>query len=287
MYKTKRALITISLATATFFGGSSLASMQDTTSTNNQTNQNNSAQNGNRRANGNRSNGNRSNGNMSGGNMSGGNMSSGNMSGGSGSMGGGMNSGGMTGGAMGGGMMGGSMNALDNDFAMMAAMGGQAEIQMAQLAVQRSTNRDVQRYAQRMIKDHTSNARDLQKAATRSGNTITLPTAPSTEMMQMMAPLQQASGAEFDRMYMQMAGVQAHTMMRQLFSNQATNGTNNDLKRYAQKTLPVIDRHLRMAQDVNLTGGAGMTNGGSMNNGGGTNRNTSAGGGMNSNNNNR
>lgn len=135
--------------------------------------------------------------------------------------------------------MGGSMgmsdntNALDNDFAMMAAMGGQAEIQMSQLALQRSTNRDVQKYAQRMIKDHTNNAKDLQKVAARKQ--ITLPTTLSADQMQMMTQLQQASGADFDRLYIQMAGVTAHTMMRQLFSNQVSNGTDADLKNMRRK----------------------------------------------------
>jgi putative membrane protein len=280
MHKTKRALITIGLATATFFGGSSVATMQETTNT--QNNQNNSMQNGNRRTNSNRSNGNRSNGNMSGGNMSNGNMSEGGM----------MNS------NMGGGMMmGGNMTALDAEFAMMAAAGGQAEIQMAQLAVQRSTNRNIQKYAERMIRDHTKNARDLQKIAARKNMTLSM--TPTADQMQMMSQLQAATGAEFDRLYMQMAGVTAHTMMRQMFTNQANNGTDEDLRKYARKTIPVIEKHLRMAQEMNMTGGSGgmmmnnsnggMMNSNSMNMNSNMNRNSNRNmnSNMNSNNNNR
>jgi putative membrane protein len=204
----------------------------------------------------------------------------------------------------GGGIMGGNMNALDAEFAMMAAAGGQAEIQMAQLALQRSQNRDVQKYAQRMIKDHTKNARDLQKIAARKN--MTLPTAPTADQMQMMSQLQTATGAEFDRLYMQMAGVTAHTMMRQMFTNQATNGTDEDLRKYARKTIPVIEKHLRMAQEMNTTTGSGgmmmnsnsgtmMNTNGSMNMNSNTNRNmnsnmnrnSNSNRNMNSNNNNR
>jgi putative membrane protein len=132
---------------------------------------------------------------------------------------------------------------------------------MGQLAVQRSTNKQIQKYAQRMIKDHTKNARDLQKVAARKQ--ITLPTAPGPDQMEMLTQLQQATGADFDRAYIQTAGVMAHTMMRQLYSNQANNGTDADLKKYAAKTLPVVEMHLRMAQEMNS--GGMMNNNGSMN----------------------
>jgi putative membrane protein len=159
------------------------------------------------------------------------------------------------------GSMSGNTNALDNDFAMMAAMGGQAEIQMAQLAVQRSTNKQVQKYAKRMIKDHTKNSRDLQKVAARKQ--MTLPANLSADQTQMLSQLQQASAGDFDRMYIETAGIMAHTMMRQLYSNQANNGTDADLKKYAAKTLPVVEMHLQMAQQMNA--GGMMNNNGSMN----------------------
>lgn len=233
MYKLKLTMMSLALLTMTMIVGGSLASMQDRTNDSQQTNQNNSNQNRNR--NSNRMSNNNSNMNRTD-NMNSGMMNS-NMS-----------------------SMGDVMNMLDNDFAMMAAMGGQAEIQMSQLAIQRSTNRQIQKYAQRMIKDHTKNSRSLQKIAARKQ--LTLPTSLGADQMQMLSQLQQASAADFDRLYIQTAGVAAHTTMRQLYSNQAINGTDADLKKYAAKTLPVVEMHLRMAQEMN-TGGM-MDNNGSM-----------------------
>jgi putative membrane protein len=262
MYKLKLTLMGFALLTMTMFVGGSLATMQERTNDSQQTNQNNSNQNRNtNRSSNNRSNMNR-NGNM--------NSNSGMMNSGSGTMNSGsgmmnsnsemMNSGsGMMNSSM--GTMSGNANALDNDFAMMAAMGRQAEIQMSQLAVQRSTNKQVQKYAQRMIKDHTKNSRDLQKVAARKQ--MTLPANLSADQMQMLNQLQQASVGDFDRIYIETAGVMAHTMMRQLYSNQASNGMDADLKKYASKTLPVVEMHLQMAQQMNA--GGMMNNNGSMN----------------------
>ena len=248
MYKLKLTLMSLALLTMTMIVGGSLASMQDRSNDSQQTNQNNSSQNRNSNRSSNRNSNSNRNGNM---------ISNSGMMNSNSEM---MNSGsGMMNSSM--GSMSGNANALDNDFAMMAAMGGQAEIQMGQLAVQRSTNKQVKKYAQRMIKDHTKNSRDLQKVAARKQ--MTLPANLSADQTQMLNQLQQASAGDFDRMYIETAGVMAHTMMRQLYSNQISNGTDADLKKYASKTLPVVEMHLQMAQQMNA---GGMTsNNGSMN----------------------
>lgn len=148
-------------------------------------------------------------------------------------------------------------SAADTEFANMAAAGGQAEIQMAELAVQKSTNKDVQKYAKRMIKDHAKAGKNLDKIAAKKN--MTLSKMPTEEQKQMMTQLQQASGADFDRMYIQMAGVQAHEKMETLFQNEANNGSDKDLKAFAAKTLPVVQMHLTMAREM-AQGGTAMKN---------------------------
>jgi putative membrane protein len=160
----------------------------------------------------------------------------------------------------------------DMDFANMAAQGGQAEIQMAQLALNKATSNDVKKYAQRMIKDHTKAGNNLDKIAAKKQ--MTLNKTPNEEQMQMMSQLQQASGAEFDRMYMQMAGVDAHQKMETLYQTEAGNGSDADLKSFAAKTLPVVQKHLRMAQEM-TTGGMTMD---SNKGGGNKNMNSDMGG---------
>ena len=148
------------------------------------------------------------------------------------------------------------MNASDTDFANMAAMGGTAEIQMADLAMQRSKSKSTLKYAKKMKKDHTKAGSDLDRVAAKKG--MTLSKTPNEMQMKMMEQLKAASETEFDMMYVKVAGVEAHQAMEPLFSTEASNGSDADLKAFAAKTLPVVQMHLRMAQD--------MANGGMMSN---------------------
>jgi putative membrane protein len=240
MYKLKLALMIVGLGAMSSYVGGSLATMQDRSTESTQTNQNNSNQNrnSNRNTNGNSNRSRNMNSSMNS------NMT--------------MNSNSMMNSNVSSTMMSDDANALDADFAKMAAMGGMAEIRWAEVAQQRSTSKEVKKYASRMIKDHTKAGKNLQKVAAKKS--MTLPTTMSDEQMQILNQLQQASGAEFDRMYIEMSGVQAHQKMEALFQNQATNGTDADLKSFASKTLPTVQMHLRMAQEM----ANGGMNGGSM-----------------------
>lgn len=143
-------------------------------------------------------------------------------------------------------------SASDMEFADMASRGGQAEIQMAELAMKKSTNKMVTKYASKMMKDHMKAGKNLDKIVMKKNMTVSK--TPTEEQMQMMTQLQAASGAEFDRMYIEMAGVAAHQKMEALFQSEVSSGTDKDLKKFATKTLPVVQMHLKMAQDM-MSGG--------------------------------
>ncbi len=140
------------------------------------------------------------------------------------------------------------MGESDMDFAKMAAMGGNAEIEWAKVAMQKSTNKMVQKYAKKMMKDHTKAGKNLMKVAMK--HNMMLPTTMSDEQMQVMSQLQQASVADFDRMYIQMSGVDAHQKMEALYQGEVSGGSDADLKAFAAKTLPTVQMHLKMAQDM-------------------------------------
>lgn len=145
-----------------------------------------------------------------------------------------------------------AMSESDMEFARMAAMGGMAEVKWAEVAMQKSTNKAVKKYASKMMKDHTKANNNLMKVAAK--HNMTLPTTMSDEQMQVMSQLQQASAADFDKMYIQMSGVDAHQKMEALFQGEVSGGSDEDLKSFAAKTLPVVQMHLKMAQDMNNGG---------------------------------
>ena len=154
------------------------------------------------------------------------------------------------------GMM--KMSSADQKFMMTAAMGGMAEIEMARLALQKSSSDSVRQYAQKMIDDHTMAGDELRRLASMKG--VTLPAQPDAKHMSMMAKMQRLSGTEFDMMYVKEAGVKAHEKMEKLYMKESMSGTDMDAKAFAAKTLPAVRMHLQMARDM-MTSMKGMTAG--------------------------
>ncbi len=139
------------------------------------------------------------------------------------------------------------LSKADKEFVTKAAEGGAAEVQMAQLAQQKSSDASVKTFAQAMIDDHTPANAKLASIATSKG--LTAPTEPSAAQQKMMAKLQGLDGAKFDHAYI--AGqVKSHQTMLKLFEHEATNGKDTDLKAFAESTQPVIQKHITMAQNT-------------------------------------
>jgi len=146
---------------------------------------------------------------------------------------------------------GANLSAADRAFVQKAAQGGLAEVQLAQLAQQKTSNADVKQFAQQMIDDHTPNNEQLVKLAEAKG--LTPPTEPNAVQQKTLARLQNAQGAKFDRAYI--AGqVKAHESMLKLMRAEATSGTDSDLKAFAQQTSLVVEHHLSMARSLSKAG---------------------------------
>ena len=141
--------------------------------------------------------------------------------------------------------------AADQTFATMAAAGGLAEIQTAQLAETKVKRPAIQRYAALMVKDHTAANQQLTQIAQQKGST--LPTTPSDAQQQDIAKLQGETGHPFVRDYLA-SEVQDHQQMLQAFQTEAQSGTDPDLKAFAAQTAPLIQKHLAAAQRLRGAG---------------------------------
>lgn len=151
-------------------------------------------------------------------------------------------------------------NSSDKKFMSTAASGGMAEVEMARLALEKSQNDAVKQYAQKMIDDHTAAGEELKALASSKG--VMLPSGPDAKSMALMAKMRNASGMEFDMMYVKEAGVKAHEKMEKLFMKQSmARGGDADAKAFAAKTLPTVQMHLGMARDMMKTmhGSGGMS----------------------------
>jgi len=136
----------------------------------------------------------------------------------------------------------------DQDFVHKAASGGMAEVEEAQLAQQKATSPQIKDFASRMITDHTQANAELQQIAQQEN--ITLAAKPAGKEAAAEHRLQGLSGVAFDRAYARQE-LQDHQQTVALFQKQATSGQDPELKAFAQKTLPVLQQHLQMAQALN------------------------------------
>src|SRR5687767_15977482 len=80
-------------------------------------------------------------------------------------------------------------------------MGGLAQVQTGNLALQKATNADVKAFAQRMVTDHSKANAELAEFATAKG--LALPTELADAHESAFEHLNGLSGAEFDKAYMQ------------------------------------------------------------------------------------
>src|SRR2546421_2399819 len=136
----------------------------------------------------------------------------------------------------------------DRKFVMDAGMGGMEEVEMGRVAVQNGASAEVKQFGQRMIDDHTKAGEQLKQVAAQKG--ITLPTALDAKHQAEVAKLSKLTGAEFDRAYMSMM-VKDHKQDLKEFQDEANRGHDADVKGFASTTLPTLQEHLRMAEDVN------------------------------------
>jgi putative membrane protein len=128
-----------------------------------------------------------------------------------------------------------------------------AEIEAGKLALSKSQNDDVKKFAEKMVDDHTKSQKELEQLAQSKG--VTLPTEPDSRHQKVAKKLSGLSGDDFDRVYMQQGGVEDHKKTHRLLKSAQSGAKDADLKALAQKTEPVVQEHLTMAQQLHAAKG--------------------------------
>jgi len=147
------------------------------------------------------------------------------------------------------------MKSADMTFAMKAAQGGMAEVEMGKLAADKGTNPDVKAFGQHMVDDHTKANDDLKSTAAKVGATV--PTNLNAKDQAEYNKLQRLSGPAFDHEYVRDM-VRDHEEDVKEFQKEANNGQDTDIKSFATRTLPVLEEHLSRIKSVqsSMQGGA-------------------------------
>jgi putative membrane protein len=141
----------------------------------------------------------------------------------------------------------GQFSEKDFKFVTDAARGGMSEVQLGELAKQRGESQAVRTFGERMATDHKKANDELKDLAAKKG--AILPTSMAHKETSTFERLQKATGKEFDKVYAADM-VKDHKKDVKEFQKAAKDSEDPDLKAFAQKTLPTLQEHLRMAQDM-------------------------------------
>ena len=136
----------------------------------------------------------------------------------------------------------------DQDMLRDIAQANMAEVATGKLALEKSQDGEVKKFAQMMVDDHSTALKDVQQLA--QAKAMTLPSEPDTKHKAAMKAMQAMDGARFDRQYMSQAGVGDHRKTRQLLQKTQAKAKDGDLKALAGKMLPVVEQHLSHAEKM-------------------------------------
>jgi putative membrane protein len=151
-------------------------------------------------------------------------------------------------GATSGGMPTSTQDYSDRSFITKALEGGMAEVQLGQLAQEKSQSNDVKQFGQKMVNDHGQMGdKWLKPVAQQMG--ISEPKGPSKKDKKAMEKLQGLSGQDFDREYITMM-IKDHQKDLKEFKDEANAAQDPNVKQIAEKGSQVIEQHLQLIEQI-------------------------------------
>jgi putative membrane protein len=136
----------------------------------------------------------------------------------------------------------------DQQFVDFAAQTDMVEANLGQLAQNVASSQPVKDYAQMLVTDHTKDFNQLYDIAHQAN--LNRPNAIDAEHKKMMIdPFEKLKGAAFDHRYIQEM-VAGHTKAIAIYKKESADAQNPALKSYAEQTLPVLQKHLDGAKDL-------------------------------------
>jgi putative membrane protein len=140
-----------------------------------------------------------------------------------------------------------SSSSSDQDFVTKAAQGNSAEVALGKIVATKSKDPNVKQFARMMVKDHTTALNELQELAQSKNLNFSDDLPDDAKALQ--AKLSSDTGKQLDKDYMD-GMVEDHQKDVQEFTDKSQNAKDPDVKQWAAKTLPTLQKHLEKAQQI-------------------------------------
>lgn len=136
----------------------------------------------------------------------------------------------------------------DQQFVNFAAQTDMVEANLGQLAQTAAATQPIKDYGQMLVTDHTNDYNQLYATAHQAN--LDVPNAIDAEHNKTtIDPFQKLKGAAFDHRFVREM-IAGHTKAIEVYKKEAADAQNPALKAYAEAALPVLQKHLADAKDL-------------------------------------
>jgi putative membrane protein len=140
------------------------------------------------------------------------------------------------------------LNDSDRNFLKKAEEGDIKEQNIGRFVLEKSQNKDVKDYAQMLVDDHTKDLKKVVDLMNKKG--MPQPKELPQVEHEALGKLKGLSGAALDGEFMSIM-VEDHQKDITEFRKEVNSAQDEDVKYYAEHTLPVLQEHLQKAQMLN------------------------------------
>ncbi len=141
----------------------------------------------------------------------------------------------------------GQFTEKDYKFLKEAAEGGMLEVRLGKLASEKGRSEVVKQFGERMVQAHSQADQELRQIAAQKG--AALPPEMSHHENSQANRLEKAGGVKFDKEYAKHM-VKDHKKDIKEYEKAAQNVSDPQLRAFAQKNLPVLQEHERLARQM-------------------------------------
>ncbi len=123
-----------------------------------------------------------------------------------------------------------------------------AEVEASRLALDKTQNAQVRSFAQQMVDEHTQAYQALQQLGQKKQ--MAVPSETDFQHKALATALRLLSGDTFNRQYIRQVGINDHRRTVDVLMKLQQTSADADLKAYAAKSLPLVERHLAQAREL-------------------------------------
>jgi putative membrane protein len=134
----------------------------------------------------------------------------------------------------------------DKQFMITAAKANMTEAHEGQMAEDQASRADVKEFAKTLVHDHSEAYGQLSELAAKTGTTV--PKGIDVGKDPTIQQLLHLRGSRFDSQFAR-DEVAAHRQAIAVFKREAEHGQDPDVKEYASKMIPILEKHLHLAEE--------------------------------------